>query len=255
MAEYDFSGKTVLITGAASGMGLLSSRTFASYGAAVAMVDVNKEELDKYVEEIKADGGKAVGIICDVRKYEEVAEACKTAYDTFGSIDILINLAGGSATRVFQAKGKDFPDVPIEVYEWGIDVNFKGPFYFSHAVSKYMRDQKSGVIVNIGSITGEEGSNKSADYAASKTGVMYGLTKSLAIFGAQYGIRAVCVSPGPVLTRPAMAKMKTMMGRAAEPKEIVDIIVFLASDKASFVTGVNLLADGGRLLAEDRTWG
>ena len=132
------------------------------------------------------------------------------------------------------------------MYDWGIDVNLKGPFYVAHAVMAQMRKQESGLIVNIGSITGAEGSKKGMDYAASKAALMYGLTKSLAQYGARYNVRCVCVSPGPVLTRAAMAKMKTLLGRAAEPQEIVDLILFLASDKGQFINGENIMIDGGR---------
>ena len=140
----------------------------------------------------------------------------------------------------------EFPDVPISVYDWGIDVNLKGPFYFSHAVSSVMRKQKHGLIVNIGSITGQEGDGYGMDYPTSKAGLMFGLTKSLAQFGAPHGIRAVCVSPGPVLTRKAMALMRTLLGRAADPMEIIDLIMFIASDKGEFINGENIMIDGGR---------
>ena len=84
------------------------------------------------------------------------------------------------------------------------------------------------------------------DYPTAKSGVMYGLTKSIAQFGAKYNIRCVCVSPGPVLTRPAMAGMKTLLGRAAAPQEIIDLILFIASDKGQFINGENIMIDGGR---------
>ena len=109
-----------------------------------------------------------------------------------------------------------------------------------------MEQQNGGVIVNVGSITGEEGCPLSVDYSASKSGVMYGLTKSLALAGAPHNIRCCCVSPGPVLTRPGMAGMNTLEGRAADPQEIVDLILYVASDKAKFVNGANFLIDGGR---------
>ena len=148
--------------------------------------------------------------------------------------------------RMLNVYGTEFPVTPIEVYDWGIDVNLKGQFYFDHAVLKQMREQRSGVIINIGSITGEEGCDSNIAYSASKSAAMNGLTKSVALYGGKYGIRCVCVSPGPVLTRPGMAAMKTLIGRAAEPNEIVDMILYLASDKAAFVTGTNILMDGGR---------
>ena len=109
-----------------------------------------------------------------------------------------------------------------------------------------MREQQSGLIINIGSITGAEGAKYGMDYATSKAGLMYGLTKSIAQFGAKYGIRSVCISPGPVLSRAAMAKMKTMLGRAAEPQEIIDLILFIASEKGQFINGENIMIDGGR---------
>ena len=107
-----------------------------------------------------------------------------------------------------------------------------------------MIQQRSGVVINMGSVDGVTGS-MSLDYGASKTG-MIGLTKSLALYGAPYGIRACCVSPGPVLTRPEMAKMKTRLGRAAEPEEIISLILYLCSDEAAFITGSNYVIDGGR---------
>ena len=125
-------------------------------------------------------------------------------------------------------------------------MNLKGPFYFAHAALKQMREQKGGLIVNIGSITGAEGSAYGMDYATSKAGLMYGLTKSIAQFGAKHGIRCVCVSPGPVLTRPGMSRMKTMLGRAAQPEEIIDLVLFLASEQGQFINGENIMIDGGR---------
>ena len=109
-----------------------------------------------------------------------------------------------------------------------------------------MREQKSGVIINIGSITGEEGCSGNMAYASSKSAAMNGLTKSIAKYGAKYNIRCCCVSPGPVLTRPGMAAMRTALGRAAEPQELVDLVLFVASDRSAFLTGINILSDGGR---------
>lgn len=140
----------------------------------------------------------------------------------------------------------EFPDVPIDVYDWGLDVNLKGPFYFAHAVLKQMREQNSGLIINIGSITGAEGDGYGMDYPTAKAGLMYGLTKSIAQYGSRHNIRCVCVSPGPVLTRPAMANMGTLLGRAAKTQEIIDLILFIASEKGQFINGENIMIDGGR---------
>lgn len=248
----DFEGKTAVITGASSGMGYLTCKGFAEQGANVVMIATSIEKLEKKVAEINAIGkGKAIGIALDVRNYTQIDDACKTAYETFGSIDYIAGFAGGSEYRIKQVPaGTEFWDVPIDVYDWGLDVNLKGQFYLAHAAMKYMAEQGSGVIITIGSVTGEEGctSDASVGYSAAKSGVMTGLTKSLAVCGAPHGIRCFCVSPGPVLTRANMANMKTLLGRAADPQEIVDFILYLASNKGAFVTGTNYLIDGGRLI-------
>ncbi len=246
----DFTGKVAISTGAASGMGLLFAQNIASLGGNVVLCDVNESVLYEKAEEINAKGkGKAIGVVCDVRDYVQVCAARDKAVEVFGRIDIMANFAGGTAVRmrkVSREKYPEFPDVPIDVYDWGIDVNLKGPFYFAHAVLKQMRKQESGLIINIGSITGAEGNGYGMDYSTSKAGLMFGLTKSIAQFGAKYGIRCVCVSPGPVLTRTAMAKMKTMLGRAADPQEIIDLCLFVASEKGQFINGENIMIDGGR---------
>ena len=243
-----FKGKTAMASGAASGMGLLFSQNFAALAGNVVMCDVNEKVLNEKVNEINLkEQGKAIGVVCDVRDYNQVCKACDKAVEAFGSIDILINFAGGTAVRMLNVdKTLEFPDIPIEVYDWGIDVNLKGQFYFAHACMKQMREQKSGLIVNIGSITGKEGDGRGMDYPTAKSGVMYGLTKSLAQYGSKYNVRCVCVSPGPVLTRPGMAFMKTLLGRAAEPQEIIDLILFIASEKGQFINGENIMIDGGR---------
>ena len=246
----NFSDRVAISTGAASGMGLLFAENFAALGGNVVMCDVNEEVLNEKVMSINEKGiGKAIGVICDVRDYNQVCAARDKAVEAFGRIDIMANFAGGTAVRmrkVDREQYPEFPDVPIDVYDWGIDVNLKGPFYFAHAVLKQMREQNSGLIINIGSITGAEGDGFGMDYPTSKAGLMYGLTKSIAQFGSKYGIRCVCVSPGPVLTRASMANMKTLLGRAAEPQEIIDLILFIASDKGQFINGENIMIDGGR---------
>ena len=244
----EFKGKTAIVSGAASGMGLLFSQNFAALGGNVVMCDVNEKVLNEKVNEINSkEQGKAICIVCDVRDYKQVCDARDKAIETFGTIDILTNFAGGTAVRMLNVDSSlEFPDIPIDVYDWGIDVNLKGQFYFAHACMKQMREQKSGLIVNIGSITGKEGDGRGMDYPTAKSGVMYGLTKSLAQYGSNYNVRCVCVSPGPVLTRPGMAFMKTLLGRAAEPQEILDLILFIASEKGQFINGENIMIDGGR---------
>lgn len=246
----EFQGKCAISTGAASGMGLLFAENFAALGGNVVMCDVNESALVEKAEQINKKGaGRAVICVCDVRDYAQVCAACDLAVQSFGSIDVVANFAGGTAVRmckVDREKYPEFPDIPIEVYDWGIDVNLKGPFYFAHAALKQMREQKSGIIINIGSISGVEGDNVGIEYTMAKSGLMFGFTRSIAQFGAPYGIRCVCISPGPVLTRAAMANMKTMLGRAADPQEIIDLCLYVISDKGAFINGENIMIDGGR---------
>lgn len=248
--DREFLGKTAIFSGAASGMGLCFAKAWTELGGNAVMCDIDGDVLRAKLEEIDREHpGKAASVVTDVRDYDSVCHARDEAVRIFGGIDVLVNFAGGTAVRVLKVdrdRYPEFPDVPIEVYDWGLDVNLRGQLYFAHAAAKVMREERRGLIVNIGSISGMEGDGYGMDYPTAKSGAMFGLTKSLARFGAPYGIRAVCISPGPVLTRPAMANMKTLLGRAAEPREIVDLILFIASDQGQFINGENILIDGGR---------
>jgi len=246
----EFQNKVAIITGAASGMGLLFSKEWARLGGKVLKCDVNEKEITEKAPQINEKyGEKAMGFLCDVRDYAQICAARDKAVAAFGSIDLVVNFAGGYEPRMCKVDKKqypEFPDVPIDVFDWGIDVNLKGPFYMAHAALKQMRQQESGgLIVNIGSITGAEGSGYGMAYPTSKAGLMYGLTKSIAQYGSKYGIRCVCVSPGPVMTRD-MSSMKTLVNRPGEPQEIVDLILFIASDKGQFINGENIMIDGGK---------
>jgi len=242
----EFENKTAIVTGAASGMGLLTSQCLAKEGANVLLVDINESVLAEKTADINAaHPGKAEYAVCDVREYAQVTAAADKCVAAFGRIDILINCAGGCERRCNNYTG-DWLDMPPEIFDWGVDVNLKGPYYFSQAVMRQMVKQKSGVIIYLGSICGEEAALSMA-YSVSKAGLMNALTKSMAIYGAPHHVRAVCVSPGPVLTREAMGKLRTLAGRAAEPQEVVDFILYLASDKAAFITGSNHFIDGGRI--------
>lgn len=239
-----FSNQTAIVSGAGSGMGLLAAQLLAGQGAYVVLADINRDSVQLAANDIRNNGGQAEAQQVDVRHYDEVKAVVDATIQKRGQIDILINFAGGYSARVFGLK-EMFKDLDISIIDWGIDVNFKGPIYFAHAAIGHMMKRKAGVIINLGSVEGQTGSF-SIDYCASKSGIMNGFTKSLALYGAPHNVRVCCVSPGPVLTRPAMAKMKTPLGRAAEPKEVVNLILYLCSDKASFITGTNYLIDGGR---------
>ena len=239
------ANKTVLITGGASGMGLRLGECYAKEGANVVLADINQDALDTCVANIRTYHENVIGVQVDVREYAQVVAARDAAVARFGAIDILINCAGGAETRICNAHNV-FYENPIEIYDFGIDVNLKGAIYFDHAVMQQMAKQNGGVIIHLGSNSGEEGSSSAVAYSASKSALMNGVTKSIAQAGAEHNIRCVCIAPGPVMTRPAMANMKTMLGRAAEVQEIVDMIMYAASEKCAFLNGVSILMDGGR---------
>ncbi len=239
-----FQNQVALITGGASGPRLLMGRNFATLGGRVVLTDIDGHAVEQAANGIREQGGQAIGVPLDVRDYAQVQAAVARAIGAFGRVDVLHNCAGGAASRIFK-RPESFHAMPIEVIDWGLEVNLRGAVYMSHAVLGTMIQQGSGVIINMGSVTGHEGSAYSVDYATAKAGII-GLTKSLALCGAPHGVRACCISPGPVLTRPSMANMKTRLGRAADPQEIVDLILYLCSDKARFITGADYLIDGGR---------
>ena len=248
--EYpEFKGKTAIATGAASGMALLFLQKMAEQGANVVLTDVNEDAVQAAAGEIRRKGGSAVGVKVDVRKYEEIRNAADIAMEKFGRIDYLMNSAGGCSQRVCKQSG-GFVNASPEIIEWGVDVNLKGAVLFVRAVLGRMFELNYGVIINMGSIDGVSG-GACLDYTASKCG-MIGLSQGIANYGAEHGVRSVCISPGPVLTRAAMANMRTLLGRAAEPEEIVNLILYVCSDKGSFITGCNYLIDGGRSCAAGR---
>jgi len=239
-----FKDKVAIISGAASGMGLLAAQNLCSAGAKTVLTDVNREAVEAAAAKIRQGGCEAIGMEVDVRDFAQVKSAADTALEKYGRIDLLLNFAGGAEHRMRNCP-VPFHEMPVEVIDWGLDVNLRGAVYFCRAVLGTMIRQKSGVIILLGSVVGVEGSAVSVNYSAAKSGII-GLARSLAICGAPHNVRACCVSPGPVLTRPDMAKMKTRLGRAAEPQEVVDLILYLCSDKAAFITGTNYLIDGGR---------
>lgn len=249
--ELHYEGKVAVVTGAASGMGLLASRELAAAGAKVVLCDIDEEALARAYALIAADsavsgtGGAAAPCRCDVRSWEDAQGAAALALDRFGRIDLLFCFAGGNEARVCESR-VPFHEQPREVIDWGLDVNLRGPVYLSRACLPAMVAQNGGVICLLGSVTGFEADGCGSMYGTAKSG-LFNFVKSLALDGARHGVRAFCVSPGPVLTRPGMANLKTLLGRAAAPSEVVDFILYLASEKGAFVTGTNHVVDGGRL--------
>lgn len=241
-----YENKVGIISGGASGMGRVTARRLLQEGGSVVIADVNPAAFEGLYEEFKDYREHIACIECDVRSMDSVQAVADKAVELFGRIDYLFNFAGGESSRMCRSEG-DFLKKPVEVIEWGLDVNLKGPIFFSRAVLPQMFKQNSGVIILLGSITGFEGGGGGAvDYAAAKSGLMTGVVKSLAQYGAPHNVRCCCVAPGPVMTRPGMANMGTLMGYQAQPEEVVSLIEFLISDEARSITGSTHMIDGGR---------
>lgn len=246
MKEYGFRDRVAVITGAASGMGLCAARRLAKEGARVVMCDVAADALESAAAAVRAEGGTVEACRTDVRRFADAERAAALAMERFGRIDLLIPFAGGNEARCCGTRGRPFYEQPVEAIDWGIDVNLRGAVYFVRACMPHMVAARKGVICLIGSVMGVEADGIGAMYGAAKCG-LFNFVKSLAVSGGPHGVRAVCVSPGPVMTRPGMSTMLTTLGRAAEPDELVDVVLYMCSDSAGFVTGVNIIADGGHL--------
>ena len=246
----EFRGRTAVVTGAASGMGLMTSEKLFAAGANVVMCDLDEARLRQEVEKLDGgaagkNGGRAVACPGDVRKFADAERAAAEAAK-LGGCDILVTCAGGNEARMCNSR-VPFYEQPVEVLDWGIDVNLKGAIYFARACMPQMVAKKKGVIVCLGSVTGVEGDGVGTMYGTAKSG-LFNFVKGLAVAGGPHNVRALCVTPGPILTRAAMSGMPTILGRAGETHELVDVILFMCSDTASFITGTNHIVDGGRLL-------
>ncbi len=243
-----FDGKSVIVTGASSGIGKAIAFKFASEGAFVALVARSEEKLRENVEKIKEAGGKAVFYTADVRDFNRVQEIVKDFHKNAGSIDILVNNAGATRDKfLIQMKEADFSEI--------IDINLKGTFNFSKAVSRIMLRQKNGVIINISSVVGITGNPGQANYAASKAGII-AFTKSLAKELGSRNIRVVAVAPGFVET--AMTSglpddvretylQSIALRRFGTPEDIANVVKFLASPDAGYISGQVIVVDGGMI--------
>lgn len=245
--------KTAIVTGARRGMGRTHALALAKEGAKVVVSDISLEDCQKVVDEIKGTGGQAIAIKCDVSKKSEIEEMVKQTLKEFGKIDILVNNAG-----ILQFK--PFLELTEEDWDKTLAVNLKGYFLCAQACAKEMIKQKSGAIVNIASIAmGQIGIGYSAiaHYCASKGGIA-ALTEALALELAPYKIRVNAIAPGAIDTPMVEATKqdpkvlegtlaRIPMHRMGNPEEISDAVVFLASDKSSYMTGSIMVIDGGYL--------
>jgi len=241
----DLSGRTALITGAASGIGRASALAFASAGASVALVDIDAEGLANTAAATQAAGGRAETLVADVRDLQAVTFAIERAVQAFGRLDAAHNNAGvpGPYVPLDEYAEQDFMEI--------LQVDLAGVWRCMRAEIRHMRTQGSGAIVNTSSMLGSAAMPDNGAYVAAKHGV-HGMTRAAALELGGTGIRVNAIAPG--VTRTAMTSgvsdellRAVPLGRIAEPEEIAAAAVWLCSPEASYITGSVLVADGGWL--------
>ena len=240
-------GKVAVVTGGTRGIGLAIVKAFLQEGASVALFGSRQETVDKALAEIQAAGkdAKVIGLAPDLANYEAVKSAMDTVKKAFGKIDILANNAGVSAREPIY-------DYSPEAFDKVMQLNVNSVFYCSKAVAPIMKEQGGGSIINTSSMVSLYGQAAGCSYPASKFAVN-GLTKSLARELGKDGIRVNAVLPGVTRTDMVAALPPEMvarisapipLGRVGEPEEVANAFVFLASDKASYISGALLSVDG-----------
>lgn len=239
--------RVAIVTGAARGIGEAIARVFAAEGAAVVVADVDEIAGKETAARLAGQGARAIFSRCDVGRREDAERCIQHAIDEYGRVDVLVNNAGIA---------RDSPIHRMTDDQWFdvLRVDLYGVFVMTQLASRSMVAQKFGRIVNVSSLAGISGVLGGANYAAAKAGVI-GFTKSAAREFARYGISVNCVVPGAVETDILKAlpenvrQEKTrpiLLGRAAQPDEIARIVLFLASDDASYINGQAIVCDGGR---------
>ena len=243
-------GKTAVVTGSARGLGKAIALKMAALGANIVLNDIAaSDSLDATADEFKAAGYKVAVTRGDVRSSEDVKAMIAAAVEAFGSVDILVNNAGIT---------KDKPMAMMSEEDWDIvlDINLKGAFLCTKFAGKQMIKQKYGRIVNMASVAGRYGNQGQANYSASKAGLI-GLTKTTAKEFASRGITCNAVAPGMIqskMTEVLSEEVKKKylenipLGRFGTPEDVANVVVFLASDDASYVTGQVIDIDGGLVM-------
>jgi NAD(P)-dependent dehydrogenase (short-subunit alcohol dehydrogenase family) len=245
--------KVAIITGGNSGIGEATAELFSREGARVCITGRNEKRCRDVVAKINNAGGQAVFVVADVRFPDECRKTVEATVDAFGRVDILLNNAG-----VYFAENA--VDCSEEHWDLTVDISLKGTFLMSKFVLPSMIEQGSGVIINVSSGWGVQGGKDAVSYCAAKGGVVL-MTKAMAIDHSAQGIRVNCLSPGdvktPMLDEDARMQGLTLdeyyaqaiaqrpMGRIGTPEEIAKAALFLASDDSTYMTGANLVVDGG----------
>jgi NAD(P)-dependent dehydrogenase (short-subunit alcohol dehydrogenase family) len=252
------AGKVAVITGASSGIGRATMELFGREGAKVVGTARREEKLREALDAVEAAGGEGIVVPADLEHDDTAERVVQAALDAYGRVDVLVCNAG-----VGWQYGEEHPGTMAGVHEASLDnwrdviggVDLEGYFTMIHAVLPHMLEQESGAIVNVASMAGVTGLYDAHAYTAAK-GAIVNLTKSMAITYAKQGVRTNSVCPGFIdtpLIEPAIGAFKddatrwamVPLGRAGEPQEIANAILFLGSDEASYVTGSALLVDGG----------
>ena len=245
---FDVAERKALVTGAGRGIGRVLALALAEAGCDVSILVRNLKDAEPVLKEIERSGRKGIAVQADVRKKGQVDKAFADTVQQLGRLDICVNNAGISMQKPAE-------EMPEEDWDSILDTNMKGVFLCCQAAARTMIPQKQGSIINIASLSGSAVNvpQKQAVYNTSKAGVVM-LTKSVAVEWAQYGIRVNSISPGYIKTEMTLAGMShffpaweslTPMGRLGEPEELRGAVLFLASDASSYVTGHDLVIDGG----------
>jgi 3-oxoacyl-[acyl-carrier protein] reductase len=239
-ANFDFQNQTVIVTGAARGIGKATAKSFATAGATVYMVDFDREAVHAAAEEVGA-----LPLVADVSDREQVERAVATAIDETGRVDVVFNNAGLLRDKVLWKLEDDD-------WEAVVDVSLGGTFRFTRACVPHFRERGYGRVINVTSFTGLHGNIGQAAYAAAKAGVI-GFTKTAAKELARFGVTVNAISPNAMtrmvesIPEPQRKALEAQIpaGRWGDPEEIAAAVMFLASAEAGYITGAVLPVDGG----------
>ena len=251
--------RVAIVTGGAGAIGGEITKLLAREGAKIVIADVNDEANSRMVDEVKALGSEALAVCVDVIEIDQAAKMVEAALEHFEQIDILVNVAGGSTGPSIKTKMDFFARSETTRGEEILRLNLLAPLNCARAVINHMMERRSGAIVSISSTAGVIGMMKGVEYSAAKAGIV-GMTVTLAKEAAEYGIRVNCVSPGIVGTervfkmapdRIPLWEKGIKLGRLCKPEEIASAVLFLVSDESSYITGQNIIVDGGLCLGPE----
>ena len=260
--KADLRGKVALVTGSAKNIGKAIALAYAKNGADLVITDIDVENGEDTVKEIKKLGRKAIFIKTDVSNYEDVKEMTKKAIDVYGKIDILVNNAG---INVGKEGRKPVHEFSLENYKKIVSVDLDGVFNCTKLVAKEMVRQESGKIINIGSIAGLVPLRLQCAFAAAKAGV-FNFTKATALELAPYNIRVNAIAPGSILMEGTQElfysnpeKAESLLShiplhRPGKPEDIANAALFLADEDSDYVTGSIVVVDGGWTCGYARNW-